>query len=238
MSIERLSQMRIFVPGIMLIGVVVLLGLPWIISWYEDSLILSIVFSGTALAIVPWLLGAVYSIFGVRRRFMRESLERVNANIRDSLLAPYLHQGPIASAEHRLRRDNRLLDIFYDFIDNNESLKARSTGVYLNGLLWSSVIDLMVMAGLLTVMSVILLLILAVAGFLTGTPVVLPSIFGWPYYLLLALSGPGTYVVAARLMLPRVVNKHIELGERQTRIITQQYEDPLRQELKRIAKDQ
>lgn len=46
----------------------------------------------------------------------------------------------------KIKKDRALMNIFYSFVDNDESLKEKAKSVRMNGLAWSSFIDLSVLS--------------------------------------------------------------------------------------------
>ena len=115
--------------------------------------------------------------------------------------------------------DHRLLKVFYYFVDNKESLKERAKGVYLNGLLWSSVADAMVMTLLLAGVSIIFYLAL------------------WRFYhLIVAVVAIAVCALLSRFLMPRVVAKHIDLGDEQVGFILDLHEPELRGKLEELAR--
>jgi hypothetical protein len=230
MSKETLSKLRIFVPGTMLIVVLALLGTPLLLSWYAADpkkatsalgsvgSLGSTIISVLLLSLSAYVLGGIYRILGVRNRLLRHSKDRIDSNITEGLLDPYMNQDPIAGAAEGLREDHRLLNVFYHFIDNKESLKERAKGVYLNGLLWSSVADLM-----------------AVTLLLLFTSLVACLFFWRTYYLSVAVLAGGLYLLASWVLMPRVVERHIFLGGEQIDFILQLHESELRSKLEELA---
>jgi hypothetical protein len=141
MSKETLKTLRILVPGVIL--------LLFFLPLYTGSLDpLKIVSSLGELKDLLYLvvilpLGALYYVLDLRGPFLRPSLEKIHQNLHEKLLSPFADDLGISTSAAHLRTDRRLLDIFYFFIDNDESLKERSKNIYLNGLVWSSIADLM-----------------------------------------------------------------------------------------------
>jgi hypothetical protein len=130
-----------------------------------------------------------------------------------------VNQEPIAGAADYLREDRRLLDVFYHFTDNKESLKERAKGVYLNGLLWSTMADAM-----------------AAALFLAFTSIVVYLLFWRDYYLVAAIVALALYALAAWALMPLVVRRHIELGNEQINFMRTLYESELRSQLENLAR--
>jgi hypothetical protein len=92
--------------------------------------------------IVPAAVGALYYLLRLRRYFMARPLEQIDKRIEDALLAPFSDHAVIGPAAAQLRTRRRVMNIFYQFLDNDKSLTERAKGVYLNGLILSSLADL------------------------------------------------------------------------------------------------
>ncbi len=168
---------------------------------------------------VAYVLGGVYRILGVRQLLLRSSRREIDSNIKKRLLAPYLQQELISGAADNLCKDRRLLNTFYYFVDNKESLKERAKSVYLNGLLWSSVADAM-----------------AMAIFLAGASIIFGLAFWRAYYLIVAVAALAVYALVSRFLMPRVVAKHIALGDEQIGFILDLHEPELREKLEELAR--
>jgi hypothetical protein len=230
MSKENLSRLRIFVPGVMLLIVLALVVTPLLLAWYSAdpqgmaslarsfSSIGPTIITAVLLGLGAYVLGSAYQILGIRQLLLRKSRQEIDSNIKDRLLAPYLQQEPISKAADNMRKDRSLLNVFYYFVDNKESLKERAKSVYLNGLLWSSVADAMAMALLLAAVSATFYLAL------------------WRvYYLIVAVVALTALMLLWRFVMPRVVAKHIALGDEQIGFILDLHEPELREKLEELA---
>ena len=146
MNKETLKKWRIFIPGI-IIFFLILLGLTnskeelfaihkifKTLEW-SDSIYLGLVF----------IFGAIYYALNVRWIVWKHFNFQVQENIKNKILnASNLKL--TSSQWFGLKRDRTLMIIFYSFVDNDESLKEKAKSVRLNGLLWSSFIDLSVLS--------------------------------------------------------------------------------------------
>jgi len=216
MSKETLKTLRILVPGVIL--------LLFFLPLYKGSLDPSKIVSSLGeikdllylVVIVP--LGALYYILDLRGPFLRPSLQKIHQNLHHKLLSPFADDPAISVSEAHLRTDRRLLDIFYFFIDNDESLKERSKNIYLNGLVWSSVADLMATTSLA-------MTVYAISFIATSNPHYLKSV---------GLSG-FLFVASTFILQPLVTKKHIRLQNEQLGYILLHKKEELRQKLRAAA---
>ncbi|MBS0379463.1 MAG: hypothetical protein JSS29_13320 [Proteobacteria bacterium] len=89
------------------------------------------------------LLGFPYRVFDVRKLFLGEFFKKINENIEDKLLVTVRRERSLSeNQEAFLRDDRRLIDVFYRVIDNDESLKVRTAGIYFNGYLTTLGVDI------------------------------------------------------------------------------------------------
>jgi hypothetical protein len=153
--------------------------------------------------IVPPVVGVFYYLLHLRRYFMANPLEQIDGRIEDALLAPFNGHAVIGPAASQLRTSRRVMNIFYQFLDNDKSLTERAKGAYLNGLVLSSLADL-------RAITFLLLPVYLGAWIFTKN-----GDFGW--YLLAAI---GLHVIAIPLMKTATA-KHISLGTNQTDYIVQ-----------------
>jgi Flp pilus assembly protein TadB len=231
MSKETQSRLRILIPGLMFLAVLMLLLAPFVSTWYSADpegaasllrsfgAIISMVVTVILLVLVAYPLGAIYRILGIRERLLKRSKDRIDSNIKERLLAPYLKHTSIAEVADSLREDQRLLNVFYYFVDNKESLKERAKSVYLNGLLWSSVADATAMA-----------LALAGSSFISYLAL------GHTYYLVVVITALVLCILLWWFLMPRVVAKHVTLGEEQIGYILHLHESELHEKLEELTK--
>ncbi len=201
MSQETLKTLRIIVPGLIIFS----LGIPlfnpdndvnsWLseISFTDGSLYLILVF----------FLGGIYHILNFRGFFLKNSLKRIQDNIKDKLLYPFNEDEITSSQKSEMRSGRVLIQIFYDLIDNNQSLQQKAKNVYFNGIFWSSVADYRALS-----------LLFAVIYFI-----------GWflcrnrEHYIIMCAALLITYIIATIVLLPIVTNRHINLSNEQLEYI-------------------
>jgi hypothetical protein len=199
MTKEMLKTLRILVPGL-------LIAVGCVVPLFFGTVHFAETIKGNEkllLWLVPPVIGALYYILNLRRFFMVGPLEQIHERIKDALLAPFANHPVIDPASAQLREGRLILNIFYQFVDNDNSLTERAKSVYLNGLVLSSLADL-------RAVTFLLLPVYLGAWIFTKN-----GDFGW--YLLAAIV---LHLIAIPLM--RIAtSRHIELGAEQTEFIVQ-----------------
>jgi hypothetical protein len=140
MERSTLKFSRLLIPGLILIfeflPMLSELKISYKIGdgWFEYSFL-----------IIPALvIGAIYHIYDVRFTITNISHRKIDLNITSSLLKVY--NKPISQLEYNYLKEKRLKHIFYNIIDNDASLSAKSQLVYFNGLMWTSTADLFILS--------------------------------------------------------------------------------------------
>ena len=219
MSNTALAYWRFIIPGVFLYGLLALLC--WTTSWC--SLALPESYQEITKLLGAVALAVVYRFFPLREFSNGPFHARVNANIRELLGKPF--QQTIPEAKSLPWKKMRV--IFYYFVDKDPSLKTQSENIRFNGLLWTSVADLRVVAmigiGLLCVIA-IAVPIYPAAAFDEGR-LLLPMIGLW---LLLGSSYYASHVLT---------EKHRKLGENQCDVIIAQYKSELAEKLNAAIKE-
>lgn len=140
MERTTLKFMRLLIPGLILIfeflPMLNILNFNYKIGegWMSYSFL-----------IIPALIiGAIYHFLDIRFIVTNVSHRKIDLNIVSSLLKIY--NKPISQDEYNYLKDKRLKHIFYNFIDKDQSLSAKSQLVYFNGLLWTSTADFFILS--------------------------------------------------------------------------------------------
>jgi hypothetical protein len=146
MNKETLKKWRIFIPGIITV-LLIRFGLTnskeefFTIFKISKTLELNNFFY-----ILPVLFfGIIYYALNVRWIVWKPFNFQVQENIKNKILNTS-NLKLLSSQWFGLKKDRALMNIFYSFVDNNESLKEKSKVVIFNGLIWSSFIDLSVLS--------------------------------------------------------------------------------------------
>jgi hypothetical protein len=219
MTQETLKLFRLLVPGIL----IVLLFLPFLQMDFQGEPIWKYIPAAAPLPLLPdWIktslviavTGALYYVIDVRGYFLAQSMSAIHDNIKNDLLQPFERCAPIAAATPSLRKGRILLDIFYSFIDNDETLKARATNVRFNGLILSSAADLAAVSSIGFVAYFVTFLALWSRGF-----------------LFLTVVCGVTYLITTTVLMPKVTKRHIALGDEQLAFIRSNYFEDLKTKL-------
>jgi len=204
MDIGTLKKLRAIVPGTL-----IMLGALPMYTYVTDEPLSSIqaldwLLAGAA-AVVAYVLGAIYNVYCLRAMFNRNSHARITANIKHRLLAMGRTMPLTDARREELLRGNDLMDVFYALIDSRESLKERAKLVRDNGLVWSSIADVVVLGVVFASLYIPLWLIVDYAPF---------KIWGFA-------SGALT-LLAGFLFHPQAERRHIQLSNEQLNFIATQ----------------
>lgn len=210
MSLGKLKVFRIIVPGIIILLYFVLI-IPDTLSelskiWTEFDA------KDTIYTFVVIVLGFLYHILKLRFLLWKPQLVKVQNNIKDTLLKPFLEQYSSENISF-LKKDRKLMNVFYHFVDNKKSISEKSNLVRFNGLIWTSLIDI------------------AIISFL--------SLFIIPYKHYTIHSTYTKYLLLTTILvtilsyiLSLVARKsHLKLSDDQLEIITEQYKKELKNKL-------
>jgi len=143
MGITALKTWRLIIPGILIL-------LLLLFAIQESFSGLTKTFTNfqpkdTIYTILVLAFGGLYYILKIRNILWNPYLNRVKNNIKDTLLSPFKQQLD-KKQEDYLRDGRKLMIIFYHFIDNDNSLLEKAKRVRFNGLIWTSTIDLTIIA--------------------------------------------------------------------------------------------
>jgi hypothetical protein len=99
------------------------------------------------------IFGVLYRIIDLRTKVFGQLWGEVDDNIKTRLLAIMAADQRLSPQDaHDLLLGQQLLDIFCKIADDDNSLKSRMLGIYLNGLLVTSVADLAIITFLAAVL--------------------------------------------------------------------------------------
>jgi hypothetical protein len=208
MSQETLKNLRFVVSGIILVAALLpLFATDLTFAWLKTELVS---LQGLLYVVVIFPAGWLYYLSNLRKAFIRESLQQIHANINDQMLAPCLSDPLINGAQKQLREGRELLNIFYRFVDSDNSLKTRAGNVRFNGLMWTSVADSQAIATIFVLAYPI--------RFALGRHVC---------YLWLGLFCGLWFLVCEHLWMPIVTKRHIQLSNEQLDFIQQHFQKEL-----------
>ncbi len=212
-----LKTLRILIPGSMILLLIVLLP--------DDSF--KTLKSVTSGKLEPWtfpfifaiVLGGFYYVLGIRGWFIKDSLAEIHVNIKDKLLEPFRGDQLIANKMDKLKKDRTMLHIFYSIIDTNPSLQEKAKNVYLNGLFWTTIVDLVA----LSLFGGIFYFIIFMSNFTY-------------YYLFISLGLITIHFLAKFILLPKITKKHQQLGDEQIEFIHVNLKGKLEEKIKNTIK--
>lgn len=92
-----------------------------------------------------FIIGAIYYICNIRNILWRPFLKKVQNNIKNKLLNPF-KENLTSDQIKELKKDRKLMHIFYNFVDSDTSLTEKAKRVRFNGLIWTSTIDLAIIS--------------------------------------------------------------------------------------------
>lgn len=148
MSMNALKYFRLFVPGI-LVFIIFILAIQ---ESFDELVELTKTFSnlqlkdGIYIAIFI-VLGAIYYIFNIRDLLWNPYHKRVQNNIKETLINSFQEELNKQQRDN-LKEGRKLMNVFYYFIDNDNSLAQKANRVRFNGLMWTSTIDLTIITAI------------------------------------------------------------------------------------------
>jgi len=147
-------------------------------------------------------LGAIYYQLDIQRLITSPSYHLINKNIYDRLLKIYSKEIDAKNKKHILN-DGSYMRVFYNIVDNDESLKQKANLVRFNGIFWTSSADIFIIS------------------------LVYCCLYHYNIFIAsnnIALSKALVIIMWAALFLHIIsVRKHIKLGNSQLKIIDQLY---------------
>lgn len=146
MSKEMLKRLRLIIPGI-IIMLYILLGLT---KTKDELMNISQLFesfkwSDLLYIALFFILGALYYALNARWFVWKHYNKIVQDNIKDTILNECT-LNLSAKQWYNLKKENALMIIFYNFIDNDKSLTDQANDVRFNGLIWSTFFDITILS--------------------------------------------------------------------------------------------
>jgi len=210
MTKEKLHQLRLFIPGFLLILVVVFLFKPDVdmttVFQQEISKNSVLYFIGMAATII---FGVAYYLMDFRMYVMKTPLSTVRENIKTKLLSSLNTKDQSLV----LKNNVNLMVIFYDFVDHDNSLIEQKKEVYLNGIVWSTLADI-------RIISIFALILYSIAWFFTDIQ----------DYLIL-IGATISFIFLTLIFLPVATKKHLNLSNNQLDVILQNHKEELQKKL-------
>jgi hypothetical protein len=170
------------------------------------------------------ILGAIYYQLNVRSLLVYPSLKIIDSYILSNLKETYPGELTTRQVEF-LKKDGRFKTILYRLIDNDESLKKKASGVYFNGIFWTSTADLFLFSALFF-------------GLYRWVFVTVPNatVFSWMFFLvsimslLLHILSVITHVRLGKDQFKYVRNQRTKEAKEYTDVVLQQLSEPAKVE--------
>ncbi len=219
MKLSTLKRLRIIVPGILiLIGFFLFIDFNQINYCFQYLLkeywqVLYIVFS----AILVPAFGSIYKVLNLRNILFKRIVLDIDENIKDKLISPFANDDELRFLFSPEIEYTSLKSIFYQFVDNDKTLKVKAELIYHNGLFLTSFLDF------------------SIIGFFF-------SVFYFAYYFLnqninLLIKSNILFIVILIInwfVIPKIVVDHKKLSNEQLEIITTSHHDELKNKLKQL----
>ncbi|MBB4081096.1 hypothetical protein GGR28_003743 [Lewinella aquimaris] len=217
MTQSQQQSYRLFIPGVVVLLYVFALDKTLLTSYkiIENSIgdERTIVYS--TYVIIASIIGAIYMIFKVRFAVWDMYLPVVQRHIIHRLLT-FAGRKYDSLYFADIKNVKKVMNVFYQLIDNDNSLTTRSNTVRLNGLVWTSIMDLAVIS--LVVFGVV---------FTYGLVTLNSDFVLWSYF-------PSLIALLCLITLPVITNSHIEAGDKQLDYIGQHMKNELTIKLNEI----
>ena len=217
MNKETLKTWRIFIPGIITI-LLIIFGLT---NSKEEILTFYKIFKplerNDIFVIAPVLFfGVIYYALNVRWVIWKPFIFQVQENIKNKILNASTLK--LTSSDwYKIKKDRALMIIFYSFVDNDESLKEKAKSVRLNGLAWSSFIDLSVLSCLSALLH---------SGIYVFTSKLYHIYLAWILFLSYFISLVFVFLLT---------RKHIKLSNEQLEVIIQRKKEKINSEIQKAV---
>lgn len=219
MSMNTLKYLRLLVPGILVLIIFILaiqdgfdelvdLGKTLSNLQFKDGLYIAIFI----------VLGALYYIFNIRDLLWNPYHKRVQSNIKETLINPFREE---LNQQQRdtLKEGRKLMNVFYYFIDNDNSLAQKANRVRFNGLIWTSTIDLTIITATGSLV------------FWVKTIMEMNSYSLWMAVILLIIA----FISFGLIQL--TTRKHLSLSNEQLEIICQLHKEKLHEKINELLQN-
>ena len=160
--------------------------------------------------------GVIYYALGVRWFVWKPFNFQVQENIKNKILNDS-NLTLTSSQWFKIKKDRALMNIFYSFVDNDESLKEKAKSVRMNGLVWSSFIDLSVLSCLSALLH---------SGIYIFTSKLHHIYLAWILFLICFISLVFVFLLTC---------KHIKLSNEQLEVILQRNKEKINSEIQKAV---
>lgn len=200
MGRETLHWFRLLTPGVLAALAFISVAVPDL----DGATIRGFVDDWEGVAILVFMaIGYPYRVLNVRKVFLGDFWESVDRTIESRLLEIVARRSTLTDAQVQyLRSDRHLMDVFYRVVDDDATLKNRTSGIYFNGYLTTLGVDFAVVAGLTAAVHLLFWVIRAQDEHLA-----------WAVGLVVSSC------VAYLILVKRSVQRHKDLSNEQLRFI-------------------
>ena len=205
MQKETLKWLRTYIPGILFL----IIPCPWIITTLGQKEVLDWLMKYWSILLITlplliYFIGGIYYVTGIRNILFPKFVTEAKKNIKNILLE-YTRNDPVVKANaEKLQDTNTLMQVFYNIIDNDESLKNKAYDVYFNGLIWSTSVDLTIVSA---------------TGFVVYFLALYIVDYDEPIFAICALIFSLSFTIFNFWFIPLVIEKHIRLSNSQLKYI-------------------
>lgn len=140
MDLSTLKRMRVIVPGttfVFFMMPIYIFFSPKVLE-IDSALKFPLESYGAVLAFIA---GTLFNTYNIRRLMLKRSLHKVDDNIQNKLLQEGLVVPQDIQKKEAVKKSRKLMNVFYAYIDADESLKERAKLVRENGLVLTSSAD-------------------------------------------------------------------------------------------------
>lgn len=213
MEQELLKKLRIIVPGCIIFLAILSAFVEKIPVKYLFSQATMTIASSLIVIVIVCVLGAVYHLSHIRYNFNGKALDKIDSNIKLSLLEPFKNDREIFDQSTRLKKGRTLMDIFYHIVDHDESLTAKAKNVRFNGIFLSSTADL-----------------IPISFFGIVINFIAYEIWKSDYHIVVIFVWLGICILGY-FLLPKVTERHIELSNEQLGSIKTNHSKELKEKI-------
>jgi len=215
MNKECLKRFRIIIPGI----IILILLIPLFVNDLDFGQFINSLnlVQGIIFFVIVGVLGSIYYVSDLRRFTFDKRIRKINNNIKNKLIS-FCEDCEFLPHNCQLKNNDILMHVFYKLIDNDPSLIQKSKSVMLNGLVLSSVADIVIIT----------------IGFI---PIYLIAFFWTRKVYFIWMDGfilVGS-IIAKVFLLSKVTEKHINLSNDQLDFIRVHFKEDVKRMLANLC---
>lgn len=140
MDLSTLKRMRVIVPGTTFVFFMMPIYIYFSPKVLEIDSALKFPLESYG-AVLAFIAGTLFNTYNIRRLMLKRSLHKVDDNIQNKLLQEGLVVPQDIQKKEAVKKSRKLMNVFYAYIDADESLKERAKLVRENGLVLTSSAD-------------------------------------------------------------------------------------------------